>query len=755
MVARSLRILLIENSQSDADAILSEIRQGGYKITAERVETRSAMQKALSRHPWDVILSEYTLPRFKAIDALALLRKSVLEIPLIIVSASIGEEDVVDLLEAGARDFVCKGKWARLIPAITGALEDKGHLSEKQHSREMLRMDAQLARILEHAAQAIIAINENQEIILFNLAAEKMFGYLAGEILERPLDILIPDRVAAIHREHILNFAASATSSRPIEQQQELVAKRKDGSEFPVEIGFSKLEFDGSVIFTATIVDATERKREEQAVRHMQELLQALTENAPEGVALIDRDGHGKLITPAGWRMFGFSRGEGSAIDLAEFVHPEDLPAVFSAISNLVGDPTVRPTLCFRLYQKEGAWLWIEGTFINLLNIKSIEAIAIYFRDITDRKQNELKIKVQLERFEALREVDHLIASTFDLRSSLDKLLGIAIKVLAVDAADVLLLDPVEYALQYRIGAGFHTSAIQNAHVRLGKSLAGKVAMERRMVRIQNLALDDKDPFLSDDLKEEGFEIYTGAPLIVKGKVIGVLETFDRSVTARDQDWFSFFDLLAGQAAIMIEHARLFNELQFTNVELVMAYDKTIEGWSHAVDLRDKDTEGHSRRVAEWTLRLASSIGFADEDLIHIRRGALLHDIGKIGIPDEVLLKPGPLNEEEWGKMRQHPQFAYDMLAPITYLRKAIDIPYCHHERFDGTGYPRGLKGEEIPLAARIFAVVDMWDALTSDRPYRKAWPHEKALAYIRDQAGKQLDPIVVELFLKEIMHLR
>ena len=163
-----------------------------------------------------------------------------------------------------------------------------------------------------------------------------------------------------------------------------------------------------------------------------------------------------------------------------------------------------------------------------------------------------------------------------------------------------------------------------------------------------------------------------------------------------------------------------------------MAYDETIEGWSRAMDLRDKETEGHTQRVTELTLRLANSMGFGAEELVHIRRGTLLHDIGKMGVPDDILRKPGPLTDEEWVIMRRHPQLAYDMLAPIFYLRPATDIPYCHHEKWDGTGYPRGLKGEQIPLAARIFALVDVWDALCSDRPYRKAWPADRVRSYIQ-----------------------
>ncbi len=193
--------------------------------------------------------------------------------------------------------------------------------------------------------------------------------------------------------------------------------------------------------------------------------------------------------------------------------------------------------------------------------------------------------------------------------------------------------------------------------------------------------------------------------------------------------------------------------LQHLNIELSLAYDKTIEGWSKALDMRDKETEGHSQRVTEMTVCIALTFGIKkDEELIHIRRGALLHDIGKMGIPDSILLKPGKLTEEEWTIMKLHPVTARNLLYPIEFLGPALDIPYCHHEKWDGTGYPRGLKGEEIPIAARIFAVVDFWDALRSDRPYRPAWPNGKVLEHIRSLAGTHFDPKVVEIFLKMVL---
>jgi len=190
------------------------------------------------------------------------------------------------------------------------------------------------------------------------------------------------------------------------------------------------------------------------------------------------------------------------------------------------------------------------------------------------------------------------------------------------------------------------------------------------------------------------------------------------------------------------------HERQRAEEALRDAYDATIEGWSRAMDLRDHETEGHTRRVADMTLRLGRVMGLSEGDLAHIRRGALLHDIGKMGIPDGILLKPGSLNAEEWEVMRRHPSYAYEMLSPIVYLRPALDIPYCHHEKWDGSGYPRGLMGEEIPLAARIFAIADVWDALSTDRPYRKAWAANSVHQYIVEQSGKHFDPRVVQAYL-------
>jgi putative nucleotidyltransferase with HDIG domain len=378
----------------------------------------------------------------------------------------------------------------------------------------------------------------------------------------------------------------------------------------------------------------------------------------------------------------------------------------------------------------------------NIVTLTNSLAIAI------ENKKNQEQVQKQLERLSALHSIDLAIKGSTDLHAVLNIFLDYVIKQLKIDAVDVLLYNSAVMSYEFAAGRGFNTRAIENHDLRQGKSLTERVILERRIIQINRLAEMQISPAFAKVCAAEGFVMYFGAPLIVKGEVKGVLEVFHRTQFTPDSEWTEYFETLAGQAAIAIDNAELFDGLQRSNIELRLAYDATIEGWSRVVDLRDKETEGHAQRVAEITLELARSMEIANAELIHIRRGALLHDIGKIGVPDAILFKPGPLNDEEWAIMRKHPQYAYDILSPINYLQKAMDIPYCHHEKWDGSGYPRGMKGERIPIAARLFAVVDVWDALRSDRPYRKAWQEEAVLDYLQEQAGKHFDPKAVNMFL-------
>ncbi|MGA9398852.1 MAG: HD domain-containing phosphohydrolase [Anaerolineaceae bacterium] len=356
----------------------------------------------------------------------------------------------------------------------------------------------------------------------------------------------------------------------------------------------------------------------------------------------------------------------------------------------------------------------------------------------------------RLERLEALRTIDNAIAASLDLRHTLSVFLDQLRHQLYVDAADILLFNPHSLTYDYAFGIGMRTDGLKNSSVYPDNDPIGTIVLNRQRVQIPDLQ-KGSDFARNQAFKMEGFVSYFGVPLIAKGQVRGVLELFHRTCKIFNKEWIDFLESLAGQAAISIDNAALFDDLQRSNLELTLAYDATIEGWSHALELRDEGTEGHTQRVTRLTLKLAKEMGIGNETLTHIRRGAMLHDIGKMGISDEVLHKPDKLNAEEMVAMKKHPQYAYEMLSTIRYLKSSLDIPYCHHEKWDGTGYPRGLSGEQIPLAARLFAIVDVWDAIISDRPYRAAWGKEKALKYIKDQSGKYFDPDIVKSFLKII----
>ena len=378
--------------------------------------------------------------------------------------------------------------------------------------------------------------------------------------------------------------------------------------------------------------------------------------------------------------------------------------------------------------------------------VRSNEQLQV---EILERMAAENSLQLQLKRLDALRQIDTAISGSLDLRVTLNVLLDQVISQLNVDAADVLLLKHSSTRLSYAAGRGFRARLGGNGHFDYSKGPAGQVVRDRMLLRIENLENVETLPFPEEVRVQEEFMAYVAVPLLAKGRAEGVLEVFSRQPLSPNEQWLDFLEALAAQAAIAIDSALLFDDLQHSNAELFNAYETTLEGWSKALDLRDKETEGHSLRVTEMTEVLSRRLGISEEEIVHIRRGALLHDIGKLGIPDNILRKEGPLTVEEREIMCRHPFYAFEMLSPIHFLRQAIDIPYCHHEKWDGTGYPRGLKEKQIPLAARIFAVADVWDALRSTRPYRASCSRAYCLQYVVKNANTHFDPGVVAAFVE------
>ena len=500
-----------------------------------------------------------------------------------------------------------------------------------------------------------------------------------------------------------------------------------------------------------------ERERAEQHLRRERESVRMYLDVAGVILLVIGRDERVKLINRKGAEVLGLSEEEIAGRNWFEaFVPEEARPEARAVFRQMIAGEVLskgeREGPVFSRDGRQHRIAWRNATIRDKTGV--ITAILSSGEDVTDHRQTEQQAACRLDQLAALHSVDLLIASTQDLRVILKQFLDLVIAQFRVDAVDVLLVNRHTPVLEYAAEKGFRSAGIRRSKLRIGEGLAGRAALERRVISVPDLR-DPESGFVRPGLIEgEEFVAYFAVPLTARGVVKGVLELMHRSPFQLDREQEEFLESLASQAAIAIDNATLFDEIQRSNIDLLLAYDATLEGWARALDLRDRVTERHTERVSEMTVSIARAMGVREEEIVHYRRGALLHDLGKIGIPDSILRKEGQLTPEERQIMQRHPLLAFEMLRPIAYLQPALDIPYCHHEQWDGGGYPRGLKGVQIPLAARIFALADIWDAiLATDRTYRSPMSRSQACEHIRGLAGTHLDPKVVDTFLRMEEH--
>jgi PAS domain S-box-containing protein len=795
---RSIRLLYAERNPMDIDLTLRHLNRFAPYIRMDAVqsadEALSRIYPLASENPYDVLMLDFRLPGKNGLELLEELRKDKkFTLPVIIVTGQGDQDTVLKAHQLGAIDYLIKTPgYLFQLPIM---IENAYHQAQLQQEHNALQRSENLFRLLaENAGDMIYRIGTQPEPTFeyISPAIINILGFSAEEIYA---DAQLIFRIVDANDQQVFRSMLDGSENNTViirmhHKVGELIwVEARNVYLRDAEGKITAIEGIARDVTGQRKADAERRKLLEETKRRLEELesvnqvlIASRSANTLEEILtklLYETLTFLALDTGIVWSLSPGSKSvQWSAVHgwLSKYEHElcTNGDTYFEEVI-LQGKPVRLRNLPEKImslllkghHEKEiqsgGIWFPIranntligaifvivpdrinlpEDDFQLLETLTNITGTAAHRIQLFEQTENQLK------RLTALRVVDAAISSSLDLKVIFNVLIEHVISQLKIDAAAVLLFNPASKTLDFAAGAGFLIPNLSGTRIRIGDSIAGLAVIEQRVIAIKN---PNDHPLITKNklYMEQGFTSYIAIPLISKGNVKGVLELYHSQALPLDVEWMNFLKTLSNQVAIALDNAELFDSLQRSNIELSMAYDATIVGWSRALELRDRETKGHSMRVTDMTIALARKMNISSEELIHIRRGSLLHDIGKMGIPDGILNKPGPLTDEEWEIMRMHPMYAYNLLAPIDFLKPALDIPYCHHERFNGSGYPRGLKGKSIPLAGRIFAVIDVWDALGSDRPYRLAWPEEKVMQYILDERNIQFDPEVVAIFLE------
>ncbi|ULH18237.1 PAS domain S-box protein (plasmid) [Deinococcus sp. KNUC1210] len=615
--------------------------------------------------------------------------------------------------------------------------------NEQRAQRTAFETATELQRTLDQSPDMIVSIDPQGRFVRVSAACKRLLGYRPEEMAGQPFTNFVhPDDLegslqAVAHPETLQGD--TTFQNRYLHQ---------DGSVVWME--WSSVQVLNGLLY-AVARDVTARRAATEDQAFLASIVQASTD-AIIGVSL---DGTIRSWNPGAEQMFGSKAVEMIGQPLTGLIPPELLDEEQQIRARVARGE--RPGMIETIRMtRAGTRLPVQLNPAPIVDSQGmVVGISGIIQDISARQEAEqqilqlnVRLQQQLEHLTGLRAIDQAITSSLDLTLTLGMVLDQVKTELNADAVTMLLMNAYDLTLSCAASRGFTTSLPERHTVRLEDELAGRVALTRQPVILDDVQSAVMSSKWRNQLIQEGFSSYVAVPVTANGRMLGVIEVLRQQPFHLALDGLETLQTLASQAAIAIANAQLLLDLERGNFELGLAYQETIEGWARALDLRDHETEGHSRRVTEMTVNLCRILNVPPNDLVHVRRGALLHDIGKMGIADAILLKPGALTPEEWGEMRKHPGYAVELLSPIRFLRPALDIPQYHHEKWDGSGYPQGLKGSAIPLTARAFAVVDVYDALTNDRSYRKAWSHERAMAHLQAQAGTHFDPAVVQAFL-------
>lgn len=739
-----LNVLIIEDNKDDTELLVYQLKKAFKSVHYTHIQNLKEYLEALrqvaesescpepERH--NVILSDWAVPGYDCFAALEALHKIKQIIPFIIVSGAIGEPTAVALIKAGAYDFVLKEQSSRLSYIIPKALE----WAEQRKTDETQRLQIELQnKALQASPIAIAILNGQGAFEWVNQAYEMLTGWAIQELKGR----------------YLWGFCGEVSSKNCMQVFQELKNKdihqwegtgtRKDGSRYHEFRQMVKLSDADNAVQQYLLIrqDITSLKQYRSRLEIDAELPLILANCQTE--TSIYEESASYIKRAFGIQRAGFIRIDEGGEKILRWLGDD----MEESLSREGAHGTQYPVLVDGKSRAICAVDWnaipIEGT--NILISYTLEKLEQPLSKLAAQRM----AKEWIHRLSLLDIFREYFGSGRDFNAAVLKILRIIRETLHADSI-CLYIQNADGSLTSKDYDGFLSDLIRDATIPPGQKNVGLAAEERRIIAADDLATNpDYVPHFRDLIEREKFVTQYCIPVILANEARAVLELFFRAPFKPDETWLAFGQAAAYQIGIALQMQNIIEELDKTYRDLQRANESIIEGLSSALEFRDEETEGHTLRVTALFMSFASRFIQDENELKKLRIGSLFHDIGKIGISDAILNKPGPLTFEERIEMQKHPLISKAILSRIPSLHEYIDIPLYHHEKYDGTGYPFGLRGEGIPLSARIFAITDVYEALTSDRPYRKAWSKEKALEYIRDNAGTHFDPELALRFVE------
>jgi PAS domain S-box-containing protein len=835
-----LRALMVDDSENDVLLIIRELKKGGYNPSYERVETTTATKKALKAKTWDVILCDYKMPKFNALSAIALLKETNINIPVIIVSGSIGEDAAIECMRLGAQDYVMKGNLSRLCSAIARELEEakvKNKQRQAESQREaaleaLRRSEEKYRNILENIEDGYYEVDFAGNLTFFNDSLCRLYGYSKEELMGMNYRQYAADKETA---KNVFQAYNKVYNTGELIKEFNWQAIRKDGTKIYAELSISlKKDLSGNSIgFKGIIRDVTERKQADEKLRNEEQKFRALAEQSSDIIVLVNRKGIITYENQTIERILGFKVEERIGASLFDLIHPDDLKFLTDVATILVinkNAPVLRSEV--RLRHKDGNWRTFEVTGSNLVNDTVIEGGIVNLRDITERKKTEKTLKESEERYRALFDssLDIIYIIDFDgnfidanaaalnrfgytreelpsvnVASLMDKdQRQLALKIIQEIKEYGVQKDLLEIKLRHKDGTPIYIETKGSAVISNGKAIAiesiarditERKAVEKKLLEsekyFKEITENSSDIILitdkNGDIKYcsrsiERFSGYTPEELIGKSGFTFIhpddleraANDYSKAILLQDTAIPNGFRMIHKDGSeryleglgknlldnpdvagfIMNVHdatesKQAEKKLMQTLDSLRKAFGVTMQVMVSAVEMRDPYTAGHQIRAADLARAIAREMGLSPDKIDGIRIAGTIHDIGKLSIPAEILSKPTKLTDIEFSLIKEHSQSGYEMLKNVESPWPLAEIIHQHHERMNGTGYPRNLKGDEILIEARILAVADVVEAMASHRPYRASLGIEAALEEIEKNNGILYDNAVADACLK------